>query len=96
MPRAHLIAALLLVSGVAAGQTVPPAAPGPSPAPSPTVPEVMAPGRPIGPTPGVIHPPDGLDPGIRLPAPTPEMTPGMSSVIPPPGTPGGDPRVQPR
>ena len=43
---------------------------------------------------GVIRPPAGVDPGIRAPAPNPN--PGTTPVIPPPGTPGGDPRVQPR
>jgi hypothetical protein len=35
-----------------------------------------------------------VDPGIHAPAPNPD--PGTTRVIPPPGTPGGDPRVQPR
>jgi hypothetical protein len=43
---------------------------------------------------GVIRPPAGVDPGIRAPAPNPN--PGTTPVIPPPGTPGGDPRVEPR
>jgi hypothetical protein len=40
---------------------------------------------------GVICPPD-IDAGMK--APTPKT--GDSSVIPPPGTPGGDPNVQPK
>lgn len=39
-------------------------------------------------TDGVIAPPQGIDPGIRAPAPDPN--PGTTPVIPPPGTPGGD------
>jgi hypothetical protein len=40
---------------------------------------------------GVICPPD-VDPGMK--APTPEA--GKTPVIPPPGSPGGDPKVQPK
>lgn len=40
---------------------------------------------------GVICPPD-VDPGMRAPAPET----GKMPVIPPPGSPGGDPKVQPK
>ena len=40
---------------------------------------------------GVICPPD-IDPAIK--APTPDA--GKTPVIPPPGSPGGDPKVQPK
>jgi hypothetical protein len=40
---------------------------------------------------GVLCPPN-VDPGIR--APTPEV--GRMPVIPPPGSPGGDPAVRPK
>jgi hypothetical protein len=40
---------------------------------------------------GVICPPD-VDPGMRAPAPET----GKMPVIPPPGSPGGDPNVQPK
>jgi hypothetical protein len=40
---------------------------------------------------GVICPPN-VDPGMK--APTPEA--GKMPVIPPPGSPGGDPKVQPK
>jgi hypothetical protein len=43
-------------------------------------------------TDGVICPPPGLDPDIRAPAPGSGRTP----VIPPPGSPGGDPSVRPK
>jgi hypothetical protein len=59
--------------------------------PSQTVPEDTAPGRsgssqePLGMklnrTDGVLHPPQGTDPGV---------------AIPPPGTPGGNPAVEPK
>jgi hypothetical protein len=41
---------------------------------------------------GVLCPPAGVDPEIR--APTPEG--GSTPVIPPPGSPGGDPSVRPK
>ena len=41
---------------------------------------------------GVLCPPAGVDPEIR--APTPET--GNMPVIPPPGSPGGDPSVRPK
>jgi hypothetical protein len=40
---------------------------------------------------GVICPPN-VDPGIKAPAPDT----GKMRVIPPPGSPGGDPNVQPK
>ena len=48
-------------------------------------------GAPFG---GEIRPPAGVDPGIRAPAPN--LNPGTTPVIPPPGTPGGNPRVDPK
>jgi hypothetical protein len=43
---------------------------------------------------GVLCPPSGVDPAMRAPAPNT----GTSSmpVIPPPGSPGGDPTVRPK
>jgi hypothetical protein len=41
---------------------------------------------------GVMCPPSGVDPEIR--APTPDA--GTTPVIPPPGSPGGDPSVRPK
>jgi hypothetical protein len=41
---------------------------------------------------GVLCPPAGVDPEIR--APTPDV--GKMPVIPPPGSPGGDPSLQPK
>jgi hypothetical protein len=41
---------------------------------------------------GVLCPPTGVDPEIR--APTPDV--GNTPVIPPPGSPGGDPTVRPK
>ncbi|MBR0970451.1 MULTISPECIES: hypothetical protein [Bradyrhizobium] len=44
-------------------------------------------------TDGVLCPPSGVDPEMH--APTPE-TGGNTPVIPPPGSPGGDPTVRPK
>jgi hypothetical protein len=41
---------------------------------------------------GVICPPAGVDPGISVPP----IGGGRTPVIPPPGTPGGDPNIQPK
>ena len=41
---------------------------------------------------GVLCPPAGVDPQMR--APTPET--GNTPVIPPPGSPGGDPTIRPK
>jgi hypothetical protein len=41
---------------------------------------------------GVLCPPTGVDPEIR--APTPDA--GNTPVIPPPGSPGGDPNIRPK
>jgi hypothetical protein len=41
---------------------------------------------------GVLCPPAGVDPQMR--APTPET--GNMPVIPPPGSPGGDPSIRPK
>ncbi len=43
---------------------------------------------------GVITPPPVGDAEIHVPAPDP--TPNTTPVIPPPGTPGGDPTVVPK
>jgi hypothetical protein len=41
---------------------------------------------------GVLCPPAGIDPEIH--APTPDA--GNTPVIPPPGSPGGDPTIRPK
>ena len=41
---------------------------------------------------GVLCPPTGIDPGMHTPAPNT----GSMQVIPPPGSPGGDPNVRPK
>lgn len=44
-------------------------------------------------TDGVIHPPPGIDPEMSKPPPP---TGSTMPVIPPPGTPGGEPGVEPK
>ena len=71
--------------------------------PSQTVPEDTAPGRsgssqePLGKklsrTDGVLHPPHGIDPGVAI---VPPPTGSNMPVIPPPGTPGGNPALEPK
>ena len=76
--------------------------------PQPQPPEAAPPGSSGGPTGndiiegpvapriprGVIQPPMQVDPGIQTTVPEPR--PGTMPVIPPPGTPGGDPTIVPR
>jgi hypothetical protein len=71
--------------------------------PSQTVPEDTRPGRsgssqePLGKklnrTDSVLHPPPGIDPGVAI---TPPPTGSNMPVIPPPGTPGGNPALDPK
>jgi hypothetical protein len=74
------------------------------PAPQQTIPEKVKPEEPsstgstlsdkLERSNGVIRPPGNVDPGINAPAPVPN--PGTTPVIPPPGSPGGDPTVRPK
>lgn len=43
---------------------------------------------------GVIKPPSNVDPDMAVRAPVPN--PGTTPVIPPPGSPGGNPRLDPK
>ncbi len=43
---------------------------------------------------GVIRPPENATPDITVPAPVPN--PGTTPVIPPPGSPGGNPLLDPK
>jgi hypothetical protein len=43
---------------------------------------------------GVLCPPDNVDPAMHAPAPNAGA--GSMPVIPPPGSPGGDPNVRPK
>ena len=72
----------------APGDRLEPGAPNPS-APSATTGESLS--DKLARTDGVICPPN-VDPDIRAPTPNAGTTP----VIPPPGSPGGDPTVRPK
>jgi hypothetical protein len=76
----------------------------PAATPSPRiVPEDTAPGRSgsaqeslgkkLDRTDGVLHPPQGVDPGVAIPPPS---TGSNMPVIPPPGTPGGNSAIEPK
>jgi hypothetical protein len=83
-------------------ETAPPAAPRETvPQPRDVVPQAKEPGAASGTlseqlsrSGGVIQPPPHADPKIEAPTPNP----GAKSmpVIPPPGSPGGDPNVKPK
>ena len=74
-----------------------------APTPSQTVPEDTSPGRSGSPqepldmklnrTDGVLHPPQGTDPGVAIPT---QSTGSNLHVILPPGTPGGNPAIEPK
>ena len=111
MTRISIVAALIapLAIGIAPAVAAPAAAPDrPTSANSPgcashdlTPPDIRAPRVPettgqnlsekLARSGGVICPPE-VDPEIR--APTPDA--GRTPIIPPPGSPGGDPNVQPK
>jgi hypothetical protein len=97
-------AAFLSANASAYGQAQRPAPPQ-QPDPRNTIPEKIEPAPRDGnaqkslsdeldATGGVIRPPSGVDPEIQAPAPEPN--PGTMPVIPPPGSPGGDPNVRPK
>ncbi|HXH44844.1 MAG TPA: hypothetical protein VNK51_13460 [Bradyrhizobium sp.] len=50
-------------------------------------------GEKLAKTDGVLCPPSGVDPDMHAPAPS---TGANTPVIPPPGSPGGDPNVRPK
>ncbi|MGJ5132308.1 hypothetical protein [Bradyrhizobium oligotrophicum] len=105
--RQSLFLSFALVSAAAAAHAqAPPTAPAPdaNAACAPNVRATATPdgittgsaGEPLGDklakTNGVLCPPSGVDPEMH--APTPEG--GTTPVIPPPGSPGGNPNVQPK
>jgi hypothetical protein len=111
MKPALLVAALLAAAGVAQAQAPPAPAP-PMAETAPQRPTECAPTNPgtnaqqgatvgqsnealgdkLARSNGVLCPPSGVDPEIH--APTPET--GDKPVIPPPGSPGGNPNVHPK
>jgi hypothetical protein len=89
------LATILGVVLLNAGAMAQPAVPSPQPKPRERTEPPSQPQVPPGPSNrGIIQPPAGLDPGIQAPAPEPN--PNTTPVIPPPGTPGGNPAIRPR
>lgn len=96
--------------GAVVAQTpVQPQRPPNMPSPQTTIPEKIAPEEPsstgstgtqgtlsdrLEASDGVIRPPAGIDPDITTPAPVPD--PGTTPVIRPPGSPGGNPTIEPK
>ena len=100
--RAYLAASMCVVGLTLAGaaNAQPAAQPTPPVAPVNSPPEVIAPKSgstdKLGvskPTAGVVRPPN-VDPQMSVKPPANE--PSSGAVIPPPGTPGGNPNVQPK
>jgi hypothetical protein len=102
-----LVAALVLLAAAAAqaqvvgvqapaggtdGKTTPPALSDSSPAPM-TTPGVAAATPQHGST-GVIVPPSSVDPGMPIARPSPGAFP--TPTVKPPGSPGGNPQIQPK
>jgi hypothetical protein len=83
--------ALSLIGAALAG--APAWAQGSGTPPSPTLPPQASPGERNGTGTGVMTPPT-VDPGItKVPPPSSQFP---THVIPPPGSPGGDTRLQPK
>lgn len=104
---APILALLVLAHAGPCGAQAPDQKPDRNPAsgaPTQIVPEDTAPGRSgssqeslgktLNRTDGVLHPPQGVDPGLAI-APPPDAK-GTMPVIPPPGTPGGEPGLRPK
>jgi hypothetical protein len=105
MSKLLAVAALAFFTVTSAGAQVP-RAPDPQPAPPSAAcpPDVQGTPPTVGGPPtrdlsdrlsdskGVICPPAGVDPGMTVPPPDG----GAIRVIPAPGSPGGDPTVQPK
>jgi hypothetical protein len=90
------LAAVLIFSAAARAQTPAPVVPS-TPVPAPQT-EGQAPSDDLSHrldrSRGVIRPQGDVDPGISAAPPASDSS--AMPVIPPPGSPGGDPRVQPK
>jgi hypothetical protein len=99
---AALAAATILSTTIAQAQSERPAPPAPSTRSDCTPANPASPsnettgsaplGERLSQSKGVICPPAGVDPGITVPP----VGGGRMPVIPPPGTPGGDPGIVPK
>jgi|SRR5947209_8463578 len=98
------LAAALLIAATAQAQTPkPPSSGADKTVPQNVVPQDSTPGKDSGNNPlseqlsrsgGVIKPPTNVDRQIE--APTPNPGPKSMPVVPPPGSPGGNPDVKPK
>jgi hypothetical protein len=79
------------IAALAADPNGPPV--GDQPAPLTTPPSSGTTSSDLARSGGVIIPPDGVDPQIKR---TPSHSADPMPIIPPPGTPGGDPSVKPK
>jgi hypothetical protein len=97
MRRLYLVAAgaaLVSYSAVVVAAEEPAARPGAGQQTSPAVPPASGSlSSDLNRSGGVIAPPSGVDPEIKQ---TPPPTGAKMPVIPPPGTPGGNPAVKPK
>jgi hypothetical protein len=100
---AGLAAALLIVAAAQAQTPKPPSSGADNTVPQNVVPQESTPGKDSGSNPlseqlsrsgGVIKPPANVDRQIQ--APTPNPGPKSMPVVPPPGSPGGNPDVKPK
>jgi hypothetical protein len=100
---ASLAAALLIVAAAQAQTPKSPPSATDDAVPGKTVPQDATPGQSSGNSPlseqlsrsgGVIKPPTNVDRQIQ--APTPNPGPKSMPVVPPPGSPGGNPDVKPK
>ena len=89
-----VIAAVLGFGAVVAAAEEPNGRPGAGQATAPAVPPASGTlSSDLNRSGGVITPPAGVDPDIKQ---TPPATGATMPVIPPPGTPGGNPAVKPK
>jgi hypothetical protein len=86
-----LAAAFLLLAGMASAYAEDTTSGGAQQSPPQ---QIVPPADPAARANGVIPAPAGIDPGIRAQRPSGAVA--TMPVIPPPGTPGGDPRVIPK
>lgn len=95
MYRICLVAALILGFGtVTAAAEEPSGRPGAGQPTTPTAPPASGTSSSdLNRSGGVIAPPAGIDPEIKQ---TPPATGSTMPIIPPPGTPGGNPAVKPK
>jgi hypothetical protein len=97
MSRFLVLAGMGLLIATAQAQTPKPKV-APPPAETPPSKDSVAPTNPLSEqlsrSGGVIKPPENVD--RKIEAPTPDPGARSMPIVPPPGTPGGDPNVKPK